>query len=90
MTNLMKTLIASAAVATLGTAALADGHSKFGDFDPNRAVLDPTMDQNDDGEITIDELIEMNMMVFDTDGNGAIDADERGEAEQFLEAALNR
>lgn len=86
MTKLMNSLIASAAVAVIGSAAAAN--VAFEDFDVNAAVLDPTMDMNEDGEVTIDEIIEMNEMVFDINGDGSIDAAERGEAEQWLENEL--
>ena len=54
-------------------------------FDVNRARLDQTNDQNGDGEVTDEEIIRMNRNLFDTNGNGAIDADEREIAEEILE-----
>ncbi|WP_296417392.1 hypothetical protein [Pseudooctadecabacter sp.] len=55
------------------------------DFDVNAARLDPTNDLNDDGETTDDEIIRANEAVFDLDGDGTIDANEQGIAEQMLE-----
>lgn len=86
MKNLMKTVAATAALTLVGTAAMAD--AKFEDFDVNAAVLDPMTDMNRDGEVTIDEIIAMNEAAFDIDGDGVINAAERGEAEVFLENEL--
>ncbi|MEL6959813.1 MAG: hypothetical protein AAGL89_12765 [Pseudomonadota bacterium] len=81
MTNLSKTVAATfTALVALSGAAFADAH----EFDVEGAYLDLSNDMDGDGEVTMDEIIEMNMAVFDTDGNGAIDADERGEAEVLL------
>jgi hypothetical protein len=54
------------------------------DFDAGAARLMPSLDTNGDGEVDDNEIIEGNMSVFDVDGSGAIDAEERGVAEEFL------
>lgn len=86
MTKLMNTLIASAAVAVVGTSAVAN--VAFEDFSVNRAILNPMTDMNDNGEVTVDEIISANEAVFDLDGDGVINAAERGEAEQWIESQL--
>jgi len=86
MTNLMKTLIASAAVTVIGTASFAN--AAFEEFNLNAAILNPTTDMNDDGDVTTDEIISMNEEVFDLDGDGVINAQERGAAEVLIENEL--
>jgi hypothetical protein len=54
------------------------------DFDAGAARLMPSLDTNGDGEVDDDEIIDGNMSVSDADGNGTIDAAERGLAEEFL------
>lgn len=73
------TLIALSAPAY---ATLAD----LEDFNVNAAKLDMSLDFNGDGDIDTDEIIRGNMAFFDTDGNGAIDADERDQAEIVIES----
>lgn len=88
MTTLTKTLATTAALITLSGAAFADAHAEV--FDPadigavQNARLDMTLDTDNDDSVSNDEIIEAYMEVFDKDGNGAIDADERGEAETLL------
>ena len=54
------------------------------EFNVGAARLMPSLDTNGDGEVDDDEIIDGNMSVFDADGNGTIDAPERGLAEEFL------
>jgi len=85
MTILNKTLAATAATfITLGGAAFADGHAE--EFDVNEARLDISLDTNGDGEVSDDEIIDGYIELFDTDGNGTLDAAERGEAEIMIAA----
>lgn len=82
--TLNKTLVAVAAtLVTLGGSAMADGH----EFNAATARLDLTLDTNGNGDVSDVEIIRGNMDVFDTDSNGAIDADERAEAEIMIDGA---
>lgn len=84
MITLNKTLVAAtAALIALGGSAQADAHAEF---DINAARLDVSLDKNGDGEVSDDEIIDGNMAMFDTDASGAIDASERGMAEEMLMA----
>lgn len=81
MTFTIKTLAASTAtLIALSAPAFAAGH----EFDVNSARIDLSLDTDGDTEIDNDEIIDGNMAVFDLDGSGAIDANERGLAEQAL------
>ncbi|WP_158270810.1 hypothetical protein [Thalassorhabdomicrobium marinisediminis] len=51
-------------------------------IDVRAARLDMTLDTNGDGEVSDSEIIEGNVAVFDMNGDGVLDAEERGIAEQ--------
>ncbi|WP_281982931.1 hypothetical protein [Thalassorhabdomicrobium marinisediminis] len=81
MTLLKKTLIATTATFIASTGAVwAEAHQ----LDVNAARLDTTLDTNGDGEVTDNEIIEGNVAFFDTNGNGVVDANERGVAKELL------
>ncbi|WP_375281178.1 hypothetical protein [Pseudooctadecabacter sp.] len=81
MTFTTKTLAAATALFIAASpAAFAAGH----EFDVNSARIDLSLDTDGDTEVDNDEIIDGNMEVFDLDGSGAIDANERGLAEQAL------
>ncbi|MGJ8625044.1 MAG: hypothetical protein ACSHW1_20055 [Yoonia sp.] len=81
MTILNKAIIATTvSFIALGGAAFADGH----ELNLNAARLDTTLDRNGDGEVTDLEIIDGNMAFFDANGDGAIDAAERGHAEEMI------
>lgn len=88
MTFTTKSFAAAATLIALSGPAFADGHAvAFDPMDANavaEARLDLELDTDGNGEVTNDEIIEGYMDVFDTNGNGMIDADERGEAEIML------
>lgn len=77
MTTTLKTLIAAGIVTLASSAAFADGHT----FNVDKARMDMTLDTNGDRDISDDELINGNVNVFDLNGDGIIDAEERGKAE---------
>ena len=54
------------------------------EFDVGSARLDTSLDTDGDGEVSDDEIIDGNEMLFDTDGSGTINASERNVAEQLL------
>jgi hypothetical protein len=80
--TIMKTTLAATAATflTFGGAAFADSHS----IDIGTARLDLSLDTNGDGEVDNDEIIDGNMAIFDSNGSGTLDAEERGVAEQML------
>jgi hypothetical protein len=80
--TIMKTTLAATAATflTFGGAAFADSHS----IDIGTARLDISLDTNGDGEVDNDEIIDGNMAIFDSNGSGTLDAEERGVAEQML------
>ena len=81
----MKTLIASvAAVVALSAPAFAS-LSDVADFDVNAAKLNLTLDADGNGDVSDREIIDGNVAAFDTDGNGRLDAQERGVAEIFVD-----
>ena len=81
MTIFNKTIIATTvSFIALGGSAFAAGH----ELDLNTARLDMTLDTDGNGEITTDELIDGNMAFFDANNDGAIDAEERGMAEEAI------
>lgn len=83
MKTLTKTFTAATvALLTLSGSAFAAAHAEF---DADAARLDLTLDTNGDGEVTDDEIIEGNMELFDTNGDGVLDVVERQEAEAMLE-----
>ncbi|MGJ8611401.1 MAG: hypothetical protein ACSHW1_20065 [Yoonia sp.] len=79
--TLMKTSFAAltASMILVGGTAMADGHAAA--FDADTARLDLTLDTNGDGDVSDLELIDGNVAVFDKDGDGVLNAQERGEAE---------
>ncbi len=88
MSTLTKTVaLTFATVTALSAPAFAASLADIEDFDVNAAKLDLTLDRDGDGEVSSDEIIEGNMDVFDIDGSGAIDAEERGLAEEHIAAS---
>lgn len=59
------------------------------EFDADAARLDMSLDTDNDGSVSDEEIIIANAALFDTDNNGALDADERGVIEQALMSSGN-
>ena len=81
----MKTLIASfAAVVALSAPAFASLED-IQDFNVNAAKLDWSLDTNGNQDISDREIIDGNVAVFDLNGDGRLDAQERGNARLHVE-----
>ncbi len=81
----MKTLIASfAAVVALSAPAFA-ALEDVQDFNVNAAKLNYSLDTNGDQEVSDREIIDGNVAAFDLDGDGRLNAKERGIAEIHVE-----
>ena len=81
----MKTLIASfAAVVALSAPAFA-ALEDVQDFNVNAAKLNYSLDTNGDQDVSDREIIDGNVAAFDLDGDGRLNAKERGIAEIHVE-----
>ena len=81
----MKTLIASfAAVVALSAPAFA-ALEDVQDFNVNAAKLNYSLDTNGDQDVSDREIIDGNVAAFDLDGDGRLNAKERGIAQIHVE-----